>query len=450
MRARARRSKEERFIALLHHVTPELLWASYPRLKREAAPGVDGLRWRQYGGEGVRERIVGLHARIHRGSYRAQPVRRVHIPKPDGRQRPLGIAALEDKIVQQAVATVLNAIYEEDFHGFSYGFRPGRGAHDALDALYVGIMVKKVGWVLDADISGFFDNLNHEWLMRFLQRRIADARLLRLVAKWLRAGVSEAGQWSEVRVGTPQGAVISPLLANIYLHYVLDEWLRAWRREQADGEMIAVRYADDVVFGFERRGDAVRFREALEERLREHGLALHPAKTRLIRFGRFAEARSREHGEGKPETFDFLGFTHYGGRTQVGRYIVRRRTMAKRMRATLAAVKVQLRQRWHRPKAEVGAWLGRVVNGYYRYHAVSGNLPAMARFRHRVARLWWLTLRRRGRRMSLGKFIPVRDRWLPQARVLHPYPSARFAARHPRWEPDAGKPLVRFCPGGAP
>ena len=346
---------------------------------------------------------------------------------------------------------MLNAIYEEDFLGFSYGFRPGRGAHDALDALYVGVMVKKVGWVLDADIRGFFDNLDHGWLMKFVQRRIADPRLLRLIGKWLKAGVSEAGEWSETRVGTPQGAVISPLLANIYLHYALDVWAKDWRGERAQGEMIAVRYADDVVFGFERRGDAVGFREALEQRLREHGLELHPEKTRLIRFGRYAEVRAREHGEGKPETFDFLGFTHYGGRTQAGKYIVKRRTMAKRMRATLAAVKVELRRRRHHPKAEVGAWLRRVVNGYYRYHSVSGNLPMMARFRHRVELLWWHALRRRGsrRRASLEWFIPLRDRWLPTARVLHPYPSDRFAPKHPRWEPDAGKPPVRFCPGGA-
>jgi RNA-directed DNA polymerase len=366
VREAAKQSKEARFTALLHHVDEALLRDSYFALKREAAAGVDGVTWKEYG-QGLEARIRELHDRVHRGSYRAKPSRRTYIPKPDGRQRPLGIASLEDKIVQQAVRTVLEQIYEQDFVGFSYGFRPGRGAHEALDALTVGIERKKVNWVLDADIQGFFDAIDHERLLQLVERRVADPRIDRLLRKWLQAGVSEDGKRSETKVGTPQGAVISPLLANVYLHYVMDQWAAEWRRRQARGDMIMVRYADDVVFGFERREDAERFWRELQARFAEYGLTLHPTKTRLIEFGRFAELNRRERGKGKPETFEFLGFRHRCGRTWKGnRFQVQRTTVKKRLRAKLQQVRDQIDSQKHRSLAEVGQWLGRVSPGLKR------------------------------------------------------------------------------------
>ena len=336
VREAAKKDKGLRFTALLHHVTEKLLLDSFYALKKQAAPGVDEVTWQEYE-PGVEERIHDLHGRVHRGAYRAQPSRRVYIPKPDGRQRPLGIAALEDKIVQQAVVTVLNCIYEEDFVGFSYGFRPGKGAHDALDALSFGIVRKKVNWVLDADIRGFFDNIDHERLMELIERRVADPRILRLIRKWLKAGVSEEGEWSETKVGTPQGAVISPLLANLYLHYVLDQWVLQWRKKFAWGDVIIVRYADDFVLGFQHRKEAERFLEQLRERLREYGLELHPDKTRLIQFGRFAAEHRERDGQGKPETFNFLGFTHICSTIhKTGRFTVKRKTTGKRLAAKLS------------------------------------------------------------------------------------------------------------------
>jgi len=395
---------------------------------------MDGVTWKEYE-EGLEGRLADLYSRIHRGAYRAQPSRRVYIPKADGRQRPLGIAALEDKIVQQAVATVLNQIYENDFLGFSYGFRPGRSQHQALDALTAGILRKRVNWVLDMDIRGFYDNMGHEWTMKFVEHRVADPRVLRLIQKWLKAGVSEDGEWSESKVGTPQGAVISPLLANIYLHYAFDLWVEAWRKKVAHGDVIVVRYADDVVLGFERREDAERFLRELRERLAKFGLELHSEKTRLIEFGRYAEVRRRRRGEGKPETFDFLGFTHMCGRARkTGSFVVRRKTVSKRMRAKLAAIKAELRARMHDPVRQTGAWLQTVVRGYFQYHAIPGNTPSLCAFRERVRRLWRHTIRRRGQqhRPNWDRLGRLFNRWLPQPRVLHPYPEQRFDALHPR------------------
>jgi len=449
VRQRAKEDKQVRFTALLHHLTVDLLRDSFLKLKRKAAPGVDGQTWMQYE-QNLEERLRGLHGRVHRGSYRAQPSRRVYLEKPDGRKRPLGIAVLEDKIVQGAVVEILNAIYEEDFLGFSHGFRPGRGAHDALDALSVALQFEKVFWVLDADIQSFFDTMSHEWTMKFLQHRVADPRILRLIQKWLKAGVSEEGQWSATTIGTPQGAVISPLLANIYLHYTVDLWAHHWRKNTA-GEMFIVRYADDVVFAFQYTKEAERFRAELAERLRLFGLELHPEKTRLIEFGRYAERNRRDHGQGPPETFDFLGLTHICGRGREGKFQVKRRTVAKRMRARLEAIRLELRRRMHQPVRQTGPWLRSVITGYYRYHAVPGNMPMMARFRHRLKRLWRQVLHRRGgnHRLNWKQLTPLFERWLPTATVLHPYPRHRFAVKHPRWEPYAGKPLVRICPGGA-
>lgn len=434
VREAARRDKQQKFTALLHHVTTDLLRDSYSSLKRKAAPGVDGVTWQQYG-EGVEERLRDLHDRVHRGAYRAQPSRRTYIPKADGRQRPLGIAALEDKIVQQAVVTVLNEIYEEDFLGFSYGFRPGRRQHDALDALWVGLRRRRVNWVLDVDVRGFFDNVSHEWLVKFIEHRIADRRIVRLIQKWLKAGVSEEGEWSETKVGTPQGAVVSPLLANIYLHYVFDLWANRWRRREARGDVIVVRYADDAVLGFQHREEAERFLEELRERMQKFGLELHPEKTRLIEFGRYAEGNRERRGEGKPETFDFLGFTHMCGKTRKSNWFtVRRQTAKKRLRNKLQEVKQELRRRWHQRVVETGEWLQSVVRGYFNYFAVPGNFAALQTFRREVARMWVAALRRRSQRdrSSWQRWGAILDRYLPSPRILHPLPSVRFDAKHPR------------------
>ena len=438
VRQAARGRKQERFTALLHHVNADLLRESFYALKRQAAPGVDGMTWREYE-TGLDDRLADLHHRVHRGTYRAQPSRRVYIPKADGRQRPLGIAALEDKIVQQAVVSVLNQIYETDFKGFSYGFRPGRNPHQALDALTVGIHGRRVGWVLDADIRGFFDHMSHEWTTKFIEHRVADRRILRLIQKWLQAGVSEDGQWSETQVGTPQGAVISPLLANVYLHYVFDVWVEAWRKNAAHGNVIVVRYADDLVVGFERRADAQRFLTAFQERLARFGLELNTEKTRLIEFGRFAARDRKQRGAGKPETFTFLGFTHYCGQRPDGAFTIWRITAKKRMVAKLRAIKVELRRRMHQPVASVGEWLRRVTLGYYQYHAVPGNIDRLNVFAQRLRRMWQQTLRRRSQRSraSWDRLGPIFLRWIPAPRVLHPYPYQRFVATHPRWEPYA-------------
>src|SRR6266568_3483139 len=439
VRQAAKERKQERFTALLHHLTVGLHRDSYYALKRQAAPGVDGVTWQEYE-TGLEGRLADLHNRVHRGAYRAQPSRRVYIPKADGRQRPLGIAALEDKIVQQAVVTILNQIYEVDFRGFSYGFRPGRNPHQALDALSVGLHRKRVSWVLDADIRGFFDHMNHEWTLKFLQHRVTDRRILRLIRKWLQAGVSEDGQWSETKVGTPQGAVISPLLANVYLHYVFDLWIEAWRKKVARGGVIVVRYADDLVVGFENRAEAERFLEQFRERLAKFGLELHPEKTRLIEFGRFAAQNRKRRGQGKPETFTFLGFTHYcGKRRKDGAFTVWRETVKKRLVAKLQEIKLELKRRRHEPIALVGEWLRKVITGYYQYHAVPGNLPRLYLFRWRLRRLWWHALSRRGqrRRVPLDRLNRFVERWIPVPRVLHPYPMARFDASHPRRKPYA-------------
>jgi RNA-directed DNA polymerase len=421
-----------RFTALLHHVSLDLLRESFYELSRHAAPGVDKMTWRQYE-DGLGKRLLELHERIHNGTYHALPSKRTYIPKADGKMRPLGIAALEDKIVQQAVVTVLNAIYEEDFLGFSYGFRPGRGAHQALDALYVGITEKRINWVLDADIRGFFDNIEHGWLMKLLEYRIADRRLLRLIRKWLRAGVFENGIWTGTEVGTPQGAVVSPLLANIYLHYVLDLWVHQWRGRNARGDLIIVRYADDFVIGFQHRDEAERFLGDLKERLEKFGLGLHPEKTRLIEFGKFAAGSRKRNGSGKPETFDFLGFTHICATTRKGRrFTVKRKTIAKRFRRKLQEIKLELRRRLHDAVPEVGEWLGAVVKGYMNYFAVPGNFRSIKAFRTEVMQLWFRSLRRRSQRHSLTwqRFLKFAAKWIPKCRITHMYPDERFHAIH--------------------
>jgi RNA-directed DNA polymerase len=450
VRQAARQGKKERFIALLHHVGLDLLRMAFLALKRDAAPGVDGVAWRDYEVD-LERKLVDLHGRVHRGAYRPLPSRRRYIPKPDGRQRPLAVAAIEDKIVQRATLAVLNGVYEEDFLGFSYGFRPGRSQHDALDALVVGITSTKVNWILDADIRSFFDEVSQDHLVRFLKHRIGDTRIIRLIQKWLRAGVFEDGVVTVSDKGTGQGAVISPLLANIYLHYVIDLWAGRWRRLEATGNMIIVRYADDLVVGFEHEADARRFWDAMRERLRAFALELHPDKTRLIAFGRHAAARRAQRGLGKPETFTFLGFTFICGRSRRGDFQLRRKTRGDRMRAKLGEVKKELRRRMHQPIPEQGKWLRQVVAGFFAYHAVPTNSRALRAFRDRVHDLWRRSLRRRSQRdrTTWERSGKLADDFLPKPRILHPWPSVRFAVRHPRWEPYARIGPVRFCAGGA-
>ena len=450
IRQTARERKKERFTALLHHVSIEHLGQAFGELKQNAAPGVDGMTCEAYEAD-LERNLEDLHGRVHRGAYRPQPARRVYIAKPDGRQRPLAVAALEDKIVQRATAAVLNAIYEEDFLGFSYGFRPGRSAHDAMDALVAGLTSMKVNWILDADIRSFFDTVSQEWLIRFVEHRIGDRRIIRLIRKWLKAGVLEDGVVTVSDRGTGQGAVISPLLANIYLHYALDLWAERWRRHEATGDMTIVRYADDFIVGFQHESDARRFLEAMRERLGKFALSLHPEKTRLIEFGRFAAESRKRRGLGKPETFDFLGFTFICSRTRRGKFQIKRKSRRDRRRAKLQAIKMELRRRMHQPIPVQGKWLGQVVAGYFNYHAVPTNYRALVAFRHHVANLWRRTLKRRGDKdnTTFERMKKLVNDWLPPPRILHPWPDARFAVTHPRWEPYARIGHVRFCAGGA-
>ncbi|MGC2466070.1 MAG: group II intron reverse transcriptase/maturase [Candidatus Acidiferrum sp.] len=427
VRQAAKKDKKLRFTALLHHIyNLETLRTAYFSLKKEAAPGVDGETWRHYGGE-LEKNLQDLSARLKRGAYRAKPVRRVYIPKADGRQRPLGVTALEDKVVQRAAVEVLNAIYETDFLGFSYGFRPGRSQHQALDALYTGLLTKKVNWVLDLDIKGFFDGISHEWLVKFIEHRVADRRVVRLIQKWLNAGVLEEGKRIRMEEGTPQGGSASPLLANVYLHYVFDLWVQAWRRKRAHGDVIVVRFADDIVVGFQVQSDAQRFWAELKERMQKFQLELHPEKTRLLEFGRYAADHRQRRGLGKPETFAFLGFTHICGKTSKGWFTVLRQTIRKRLQAKLQAVKTELRRRMHDPVPEVGAWLKAVVGGHIRYYGVPSNRYALAHFRFSVGKLWHQVLRRRSQRGRIPweRMTRLIDCWLPPARICHPYPSRR-------------------------
>ena len=443
-----------RFTSLLHYVDEILLRDAYRALNPDAVPGVDGATWQEYG-EGLEEKLRNLKDRVHRGTYRAQPSKRTYIPKTDGSMRPLGIASLEDKIVQQAVVTVLNHIYEADFLGFSYGMRPGRNQHQALDALWVAFMEKKnVNWVFDADIRGFFDAIHHGWALKFFEHRIADRRMLRLIQKWLRAGVSEDGEWSKSTVGTPQGAVVSPLIGNVFLHYVFDLWIEDWRHKRAKGDVAVVRYADDIVVGFEYKLDAECFHRDLRERFQKFELELHPEKTRLIEFGRFAAINRERRGETKPETFAFLGFTHSCTRySESPRGIIRRQTIRKRLVSKLHEVKKKLRTRRHQPIPIQGKWLRSVVQGYFNYHAVPTNFATLEQFRRETARHWFRSLKRRSQKARKGlnwsKFYPILKRWLPRPAILHPYPHVRFYRQHPRQEPYARKGPVRIRPGGA-
>lgn len=429
VRARARRDKKTRFTTLLPHITVELLKGSFHHLKKRAAPGVDRVTWQAYS-EGLDERLQDLNGRLHRGAFRVQPSRRVYIPKEEGERRPLGIASLEDKIVQQAFVTVLNCIYEEEFKGFSYGFRPGRGPHDALDALAVGIEKKPVRWVLDADIRRFFDTIDHDWMMKFLKHKIADRRVLRYISLWLKAGVLEEGEWSETLEGTPQGGVISPLLANVYLHYAFDLWVERWRQTNARGAVTITRYADDWVAGFQLRADAKLFRAELEVRLKNFNLELHEEKTRLIEFGKYAIDNRRDQGDGCPETFNFLGFTHVCSTGPKGWFKLERKTIGKRLRDKLKQVKQELKRRTCMGIEPMGRWLRSVVQGFYNYYGVPGNVYALGKFRTEIRRIWLKVLRRRSHksRMSWTRFELIAKRWIPKARTCHAHPWQRCCA----------------------
>jgi group II intron reverse transcriptase/maturase len=414
--------------ALWHHVYDiDRLREAYYGVNRRAVPGVDGETWASYGGD-LEANLRDLSGRLERGGYHAQPVQRVYIPKPDGRERPIGIPTLEDKIVQRATVEVLNAVYEGDFLGFSYGFRPGRNPHDALDAVTVGIEKRSINWVLDADIRGFFDTLDHAWLVKFIEHRIGDRRVVRHIRKWLNAGIFEDGQWRGQEEGTPQGGSVSPLLANIYLHYVFDLWAEQWRGRHARGDVIIVRYCDDFIVGFQYQDEAERFWVELRERFHRFNLELHPEKTRLIEFGRFAVERRERRGEGKPETFDFLGFTHMCGKTRKGKFTVRRKTVASRLRRKLHEVKQTLRKRMCLPIPSQGTWLRAVLLGHYRYFAVPRNSSLLRVFREGILRSWCRTLRRRSQRhrITWKRMYALAQQWLPQPRILHPYPAQRL------------------------
>jgi len=428
IRQAAVKDRKVKFTSLMHHIyNLSTLREAYYGLKRDAAPGVDGETWRQYG-EDLESNLTDLSLRLRRGAYRAKAVLRRFITKDDGRQRPLGVTALEDKIAQRATVTVMNAIYETDFLGFSYGYRPGKGQHNALDALYIGVLTRKVNWVLDGDLSSFFDGLDHEWLIKFIEHRIADQRVLRLIRKWLNAGVLDEGQWKCSEEGTPQGGSASPLLANIYLHYVFDLWVQHWRKTKAKGDVIVVRWADDFVVGFAHQADAEQFHHELAERFAKFKLKLHPEKTRVIEFGRLAVQNRKARGQGKPETFNFLGFTHICSQTRKGKFTIGRRTMSKRKRAKLKEIKMELRQRLHYPVPEVGSWLRSVVAGHNRYYGVPTNLGALSVFRFHVGRAWYRTLRRRSQktRLTWERMRRLINLWLPRPVLHHPYPSQRF------------------------
>jgi RNA-directed DNA polymerase len=431
VRAAAGRDRKQRFTALLHHVYDiERLRAAYFALGRDSAAGVDGETWHAYG-ENLDAKLEDLAGRVSRGAFRAQPVRRTYIPKADGRLRPIGVPTLEDKIVQRSVVEVLNAIYEVDFLGFSYGFRPGRSQHDALDAVSVGIFKKKVGWVIDADIRGFFDTIDHGWLIRFVEHRIADQRVVRLIQKWLKAGVLEEGKRTISEVGTVQGGSISPLLANIYLHYVLDLWVQQWRNRHARGDVIVVRYADDFVLGLQYRNEAEELLTALRERFARFGLELHPEKTRLIEFGRYAAHNRDRDGDGKPPTFNFLGFTHICGKNREGKFKVVRHTVRQRMQARLKAISEELRERWHWPIPETGAWLAKVYRGHLNYFGVPGNYTATSVFRFELVRRWRQVLSRRSQngKVTWERMKRLAQRWIPRPHACHPYPGQRLFVR---------------------
>ena len=435
VREAARRDSRIQFTSLFHHITVDLLRESYQKLNPKAAPGVDDVTWAEYG-NGLESQLADLHDRVHNGHYRAKPSKRTYVPKDDGKQRPIGIAALEDKIIQYAVVQLLMQIYEEVFLGFSYGFRPNRSAHNALDAIWVGITQRKVNWILDADIRSFFDTLDHQWMMKFLEHRVGDPRILRLIKKWLRTGVSEDGEWSKTVVGTPQGAVVSPLLANIYLHYVLDLWVQQWRKRYAMGEVIIVRYADDFVMGFQYRQDAERLQKELEERMQQFGLEMNSEKTRLIEFGRFAIENRAKRGEGKPDTFDFLGFTHICAKTRKdGYFTVKRKSISKRVRRKVKEVCEKLKQIRHEPVPEQGRWLRRVIQGFFNYHAVPGNRDVLDAFRTSLARAWCRSLRRRSQKAKSLKWSRMQEiinTWLPRPHIQHPYPNQRLCVIYPR------------------
>jgi len=429
LRTAAKRDRRLRFDNLMHHLNADLLRRAYFALNRQAARGVDGLSWEDYGRD-LEIRLKDLHARLHSGRYHPQPVRRVWIPKADGKQRPLGVAGVEDKVVQQALVWVLESIHEVDFKGFSYGFRPGRSQHNALDALYVAITQRKVSWILDTDISAFFDSVDHGWLMKFVSHRIADRRILRLIEQTLKAGVMEDGKWQATRAGTPQGGVLSPLLANIYLHHSLDLWVEAWRKRRARGEVYIIRYADDAVLGFQYREDALRLQRELTERLQRFALQLHPEKTRLLEFGRFAETNRAQRGEGKPETFAFLGFTHICGRRRSdGSFTVHRRTLGKRQRGFIADMKAWVMTHRHLPVAAQGNYLKQALQGFANYFGVPGNFGALSAVRGQICKVWFRALRRRSQKavsLTWLKMQRIIRQWIPSLRIVHPYPNQRL------------------------
>lgn len=431
VRNKAKENKNLIFTELLHHATPEMFMECYRSLNKRATPGIDRQSWEEYGKENLEEKLKDLRNRVFNGTYRSLPARRVFIPKANGKMRPLGIVAIEDKIVQNVIRTILDQVYEPTFKGFSYGFRSGRSCHDALDALSYCIQHGKINWILDADLRSYFDSIPHDKLIGVVKLRVGDPRIIRLIKKWLKAGVLENESISISDYGTIQGGVISPLLANIYLHYALDEWIDKIRTNIPSlGRISIVRYADDFVICFQNRWAATKLLEELREQLGRFGLELQREKTRLIEFGRFAIQNRRARGDRKPETFDFLGFTHICSKAKNGYFAIRRITSSKKFCRKLQDVKQEIRKRMHRNIDETLEWLKRLLLGYYQYYAVPYNILKLDSFRYHVGMYLFKMLRRRSQKARrtitwTWKKLHV-DAALPRPKQVHDLPDLRF------------------------
>ena len=442
---KARRDPETQFTSLAHLITVEALREAWRGLKKKPSAGIDGITAREYE-QDLEKRLKNLHERLVTMKYRAQPARRAYVPKEGGKKRPIGVLVVDDKIVQSATRHILEAIYEQDFYDFSYGYRPERSPHQALEELNNAIFRGKINYVLDVDISAFFDSMDHKVLMELLRKRIKDRSILRLIAKWLHAGVMEEGVRKHPKTGTPQGAVISPLLANVYLHYVLDEWIEKTVRPRMRGEMKVVRFCDDTVFCLQYRDDAERLLRALNKRLAKYKLQLNAEKTRLIEFGRYAEGQAKKRGR-KPETFDFLGFTHICGKSREGKFIVKRKTAAKRLRRSMLRVTEWCRKHRHLPLQEQYRQISSKLRGHFNYFGLIGNMRRLKAMEWHTVRTWrkWLNRRSQRGRMPWKRCEQILAAYpLPQPKILRAKVPNSFSMVSCSEEPDGGNLHVRI------